>query len=70
MEGFKLYKKKAAQPMKPWQPGMDMSMVSVSDADRENGSPKEGDMIAINPDNETDMWLVSKKYFEENYAPA
>lgn len=32
-----------------------------------NGSPKQGDMIARNPENHDDLWLVSKKYFEENF---
>ncbi len=42
--------------------------VSISDADkRENGSPKIGDMIAINPKNSTDQWLIEEKYFKENY---
>ena len=41
--------------------------VSISDADRMNGSPKEGDMIARNPRNHNDQWLVAKKYFLENF---
>ena len=40
--------------------------VSVSDADLKNGSPKIGDMIARNPLNHNDQWLVSEKYFNEN----
>ena len=39
---------------------------SISQADLDNGSPKEGDMIARNPKNHSDVWLVAKKYFEEN----
>ena len=41
--------------------------VSISKPDLENGSPKEGDMIARNPENHNDMWLVSKDYFESNF---
>jgi hypothetical protein len=41
--------------------------VSVSQVDLDNGSPKEGDMIARNPNNHNDQWLVAKKYFEENF---
>lgn len=40
--------------------------ISVSDADKENGSPKVGDMIARNPKNHNDKWLVAKKYFKDN----
>jgi hypothetical protein len=44
--------------------------VSISEADRLNGSPKEGDMIARNPKNHADQWLVARKYFEDNLEPA
>lgn len=40
--------------------------VSVSQADLQNGSPKIGDMIARNPKNHDDQWLVAKQYFEDN----
>lgn len=41
--------------------------VSISDADRQNGSPKIGDMIARNPKNHNDQWLVAEKYFKDNF---
>lgn len=41
--------------------------ISVSEADLNNGSPKEGDMIARNPKNHNDQWLVAKNYFEDNF---
>ena len=41
--------------------------VSVSEVDRENGSPKKGDMIARNPKNHSDQWLVAKAYFQDNF---
>ena len=42
--------------------------VSISNVDKmENGSPKIGDMIAINPGNPTDQWLIEEKYFKENH---
>jgi hypothetical protein len=40
--------------------------VSISEADLQNGSPKIGDMIARNPKNHNDQWLVAKKYFDDN----
>ena len=43
--------------------------VSISDADKANGSPKIGDMIAQNPKNHNDQWLVAKQYFEDNFEP-
>ena len=42
-------------------------IVSISDVDLMNGSPKEGDMIARNPKNHLDQWLVAEKYFNDNF---
>ena len=52
--------------MTNYELGDDITGVSISDADRTNGSPKVGDMIARNPKNHNDLWLVAAKYFEEN----
>lgn len=41
--------------------------VSISDADLNNGSPKIGDMIARNPKNHNDQWLVAEQYFKDNF---
>lgn len=41
--------------------------VSISDADLLNGSPKLGDMIARNPKNHLDQWLVAEQYFKDNF---
>ena len=30
-------------------------------------SPKIGDMIAINPKDPTDQWLIEEKYFKDNH---
>jgi hypothetical protein len=44
--------------MRPYQPGERLTGVSISEADRLAGSPKTGDMIARNPKNHADQWLV------------
>ena len=67
MSKLKLYRKKETQLMIPWSPLLDNDAISISEADRANGSPKLGDMIAINPQNPTDQWLVAEKFFKENY---
>jgi hypothetical protein len=41
--------------------------VSVSQADLFAGSPKPGDMIARNPNNHEDKWLVAEQYFKDNF---
>lgn len=43
--------------------------VSISQEDQRNGSPKIGDMIARNPKNHSDKWLVNEKYFKDNFKP-
>ena len=53
--------------MRPYFLGEDMKGISVSDADRKNGSPLPGDMIARNPKNHLDQWLVAEQYFEDNF---
>lgn len=42
-------------------------VVSISEADLKAGSPKVGDMIARNPKNHEDQWLVAEQYFEDNF---
>jgi hypothetical protein len=41
--------------------------VSISDIDLEKGSPKIGDMIARNPKEHNDQWLVAEQYFKDNF---
>jgi hypothetical protein len=63
---WKQYKRKGLSEMRPYVEGEELSRVSISAADRDNGSPKIGDMIARNPINHDDQWLVAQKYFEGN----
>ena len=42
-------------------------VISISQVDEDMGSPKIGDMIARNPKNHNDQWLVAKEYFENNF---
>jgi len=63
---WKHYKRKGLSEMRPYTEGDDMTRVSISVADKENGSPCVGDMIARNPNNHGDQWLVAKEYFEAN----
>ena len=65
-ENWTQYKRKGLSEMRPFIVGETLTLVSISDADRENGSPKKGDMIARNPKNYDDQWLVAAKYLEDN----
>lgn len=73
MTGWEKYRRKGLSEMRPYQEGEDMAGVSISAPDVEAGSPKSGDMIARNPKNHADQWLVAKAYFDDNLelvAPA
>jgi hypothetical protein len=68
---FETYRRKQLDELRPYKPGEVLSdRVSVSAADREAGSPKRGDMIARNPKNPDDQWLVAAAYFADNFEPA
>lgn len=69
MTEFRQYRRTQIAEMTPWRPGFDMNSVSVSAPDREAGSPKAGDMIARNPKNHADRWLVAAQYFADNFEP-
>lgn len=63
---FNEYSRKTKQQLRPYLAGETLpDYVSISAADRANGSPKEGDMIARNPKDHNDQWLVAKEYFED-----
>lgn len=69
MSEFKQYRRSQRGELRPWRPGDDMSRISVSAPDKEAGSPKAGDMIARNPKNHDDQWLVAAQYFADNFEP-
>lgn len=69
MNEFKKYRRKQIAELKPYVIGDDMARVSVSAPDKEAGSPKAGDMIARNPKNHDDQWLVAAQYFADNFEP-
>ena len=65
MTEYKLYRKKNLQPMREYLPGEDLTGVSVWEGD----TLEEGGMIAKNPEDSSDVWYVSKSFFNENYEP-
>lgn len=66
---YKRYRRTQIAEMADWEPGFDMSDVSVSAPDREAGSPLLGDKVARNPANHDDKWLVAADYFYANFEP-
>ncbi len=67
MSKFKQYRRKAIAELRPYEEGEPLLSVSISEADRLAGSPKVGDMIARNPKDHCDQWLVEAEYFADNF---
>jgi hypothetical protein len=57
--GFGQYRR--TQITEPWK--------ASASADKEAGSPRSGDMIARNPKNHADRWLIAAQYFSDNSKP-
>lgn len=65
------YRRTQISSLRPYLEGETLSdRVSISPADRDAGRPKKGDMIARNPKNHDDMWLVASDYFKDNFEKA
>jgi len=64
---FKRYRRKQIAELRPFIENENLESVSISDVDRQAGSPKNGDMIARNPKNHADQWLVAAQYFADNF---
>lgn len=67
---FKKYKKKELAEMREYIEGESMNYIAIAPEDFKSGSPKLGDMIARNPNNHSDQWLVSEEFFKANYTVA
>lgn len=67
MTEYKQYRRTQIAEMARWTPGFDMTDVSISAPDKAAGSPIAGDMIARNPKNHADKWLVAAQYFSDNF---
>lgn len=68
--GFARYRRSQIAELRPYVEGETLSGVSISTPDMEAGSPKAGDMIARNPKNHADKWLVAAQYFADNFESA
>lgn len=66
---FTQYRRSQIAELRLYEPGEDMTMISISVPDAEAGSPKLGDMIARNPKNHAHQWLVAAQYFRDNFEP-
>lgn len=67
MAKFKKYRRKQIAELREYVEGETLNSTSVSVEDDLAGSPKVGDMIARNPENHKDRWLVAAQYFKDNF---
>jgi len=68
MNEFKQYGRTQIAELRPYVVGELLSpRVSISPTNHEAGSPKPGDMIARNPHNHDDQWLITADYFTANF---
>ena len=64
---FTQYSRITIVEMRPYVVGEDMTSIYVDAALAEHGHPKEGDMIARNPRDRDEMWLMTKENFSANF---
>jgi hypothetical protein len=63
---FQRYRRIGWIECRPYQPGENLSGVSVSDPDKETLA-SDGGMIARNPDKHEDQWFIARDFFEKHY---
>ena len=63
---WKSYTRKGITEMRQYIEGEDLTGVSISSEDK----AVVGAMIARNPNNHNDKWMVAESWFEDNYEPA
>ena len=64
---FQRYRRTGIALMRPYEPGEDLTEISVSG---EDDPASDLGMIAVNPDNPSDQWYVARAYFDKNFEPA
>jgi hypothetical protein len=65
---FRQYQRVQIAELRPYVRGESLANVSLSEVDRASGSPRPGDLIARNPKNHDDQWLVAAGYFADNFT--
>ena len=69
VRGALQYRRTQIAELRPYEPGRRPRRSERFAGRQKAGSPKAGDMIARNPKNHTDQWLVDAKFFAENFEP-
>lgn len=66
---FRLHRMKRTTPMRPWVEGEDMTGIAVDATTAAEGGPQPGDMVAHNPGNPQDQWLVRADHYRMHFEP-
>lgn len=64
---FQNYSRITVVEMRPYVVDEDMTDIYVDAVLAEHGHPKEGDMIARNPRDRDEMWLMTRENFVSNF---
>lgn len=64
---FVQYSRITIVEMRPFVVGEDMTNIYVDPVLVEHGHPEEGDMIARNPRDRDEMWLMTRENFSTNF---
>lgn len=67
---FRQYRRNTIAELRPYFPGEDLAPISVGANCISAGGPVEGDMVARDPSNHDDQWIVLASYFAEHFVPA
>ena len=67
---FTQFRRTAIIEFRRYEPGENMLGIRISAADQASGCPKNGDMIARDPSNHKNKWLVSAEDFTSCYEEA
>jgi hypothetical protein len=65
---FKKYRRSQIAELRPFLRFEILHNVSITKEDSLAGSPRVGDMVARNPKNHKDQWLIAKQYFNDNFV--
>jgi len=66
---FQRFRRKSIAELRPYVPGESLERISVGDNCEAAGGPVAGDMVARDPKNHADQWIVIASYFREHFEP-
>lgn len=68
-QNFTKFRRKQVVELRPYEAGESTVGIRIHPVDAKDGSPKVGDMIARDPDDHNDQWLVPARIINKLYEP-